>query len=350
MVDQAGCLIQIAGEPGVGKSRLVAELHDRLLVDETTDVTWLEGRCAELTGDTAYGPFREILRGFVRFASDADDDSDEARAQQLVAKLGTLWQQAGLPEAQLGEITPFLGNLLSLQGKWGDVTIGALAAEETHYRTVGAIAAFAGALARSKPTVLVLEDLHWADAHSLVVVQQLAARLEVFPAGACLCRAPEARHRPGHGRWRHGRGQQHAVRYRLAELSPEESRRLVEQLLSLTPLPLHRPGALTAGLGRTEGNPFFVEETLRALMDVGVLVSHDGAWSVDEARLQRVRWGTRPEDVPQSVQNVLLSRIDGQPPQVRRALQAAAVIGREVPLGNLQADLASGQRRRRAAA
>ena len=332
MVDQAGCLIQIAGEPGVGKSRLVAELHDRLLVDETTDVTWLEGRCAELTGDTAYGPFREILRGFVRFASDADDDSDEARAQQLVAKLGTLWQQAGLPQAQLGEITPFLGNLLSLQGKWGDVTIGALAAEETHYRTVGAIAAFAGALARSKPTVLVLEDLHWADPHSLVVVQQIAARLGAFPLALVCVTRPEAhtaRALDAAARL----CQQHMLAIQLAELSPEESRQLVEQLLSLTPLPAtpDLAGLTALVLERTEGNPLFVEETLRAFIDAGALVRQDGAWSVDEARLRLMAGGT-PGHVPEAVQSVLLSRFDSQPPHVRQALQIAAVIGRAVPL------------------
>ena len=69
---------------------------------------------------------------------------------------------------------------------------GALAAEEMHYRTVAAIAAFVTALGRSKPTVIVLEDLHWADAHSLVAVQQVAARLGEFPPALVCVTRPEA--------------------------------------------------------------------------------------------------------------------------------------------------------------
>jgi tetratricopeptide (TPR) repeat protein len=322
--DGTGCLIQIGGAPGVGKSRLVAELHARLQIEDAAGLTWLEGRCTELTSDTAYGPFREILRAFARFLP---EDPDDVKVARLHALLVTLWQRAGLPRAQLDEVMPFLGNLLSLPAPHGKVAIAALAAEEIHYRTVEAIAAFVAVLGRNNPTVLVVEDLQWADPHSLVVVHQVAARLPEFPLALLCVTRPEphtlrsleiaARVCP-----------QRALAVQLADLSPHESRKLVEQLLHLSSVP---PALDPLVIGRTEGNPFYIEESLRSLIDADVLVPDNGAWSVDESRLRQVTSVTS-DQVPQAVQSVLLSRIDSQPPHIRKALQAAAVVGREVPL------------------
>ncbi len=106
----------------------------------------------------------------------------EARAaQRFVVQLATLWRQAAQPAAQLAEVTAFLANLLSLRLPAGYLSMGRLAPEEAHFRTVAALVSLAVALAKRKPTVLVLEDLHWADAHSLRVVERLAASLPTAP-------------------------------------------------------------------------------------------------------------------------------------------------------------------------
>ncbi len=118
-----GRLIQVYGAPGVGKSRLVAELRDRLAGGgPAAERIWLEGRCSELARDTAYGPWREILRAFAQFAPGADG---EGKAQQLAARLAALWRQGELPAAQIGEVAPFLGNLLALPPQTGDAAPGA---------------------------------------------------------------------------------------------------------------------------------------------------------------------------------------------------------------------------------
>lgn len=301
----AGCLVYIFGSPGVGKSRLVAELHDRLLVEssaaEGTEVTWLEGHCTELTHETAYAPFREILRSLAQFSPDDDED---AKARHFVTQLAALWQQAGLPASQLDETGPFLGNLLSLHLAYDNVTVGALAAEEIHHRTVEAIVALVRAIGSRTPSVLVIEDLQWADAHSLVVVERLAARLAWLPVALICVARPQAD--TVHALHLAARAcpQQCAITMHLAELSPPESRQLVEQLLHLPSTP---PALESLVLARTEGNPFFIEETLRALMDGGILIRQDGSWSIDESRLRQAT-SKAVEHVPEAVQSVILSR------------------------------------------
>ena len=348
-----GRFIVVSGAAGVGKSRLVAELHDRLVVEDAADLTWLEGRCLELTSDTAYGPFREIVRAFARFNPDTDDEA--TRAQRLLEQLTSLWQQAGQPETQLGEVAPFLANLLSLRLPPDYASMRSLAPEEAHFRTVDAIVSFASALGRRKPTVLVFEDLHWADPHSLNVVQRLATRIPEAPLAIVCVLRPEPDFSAALRRAAQG-CPAHAVEIQLAELSEPESRLLVEQLLKLSPL----PAALgSLALEQAEGNPFFIEETLHTLIDDGILVRQGEAWHVDAQRLQQARAApsipvaTRKctydipgisqipgmsaaiSHVPESVQSVLLSRLDRQPAHLRKALQVAAVIGREAPLALL---------------
>ncbi len=322
-----GRFVLLSGSAGVGKSRLVAELHDRLTVANGADLTWLEGRCLELMSDTACGPFRDILRAFADFDPDAES---ETRAQRFVEQLATLWRQAAQPAAQLAEVTSFLANLLSLRLPAGYLSMGRLAPEEAHFRTVAALVSFAVALAKRKPTVLVLEDLHWADAHSLRVVERLAASLPTAPLAVICVLRPEADRLLALRKAARACPAQ-ALELQLAELTEQESRLLVEQLLTGSPLPAELESLI---LEPAEGNPFFLEETLRTLIDDGILVRQGEAWSIDAARLQHAQ-GMTPERVPAAVQSILLSRIDHQPVHLRKLLQAAAVIGREAPLALL---------------
>ena len=186
------------------------------------------------------------------------------------------------------------------------------------------------ALSRRQPTLLVLEDVHWADAHSLRVVERLAAQLGATPLALCCVLRPE----PDPLNMVRQAAQAcptEAVAINLTELTAAESRSLAEQLLQRCPLPPELDAFVVA---RAEGNPFFLEETLRTLIDDGILVRQDDGWSVDVARMPQFL-GMAAGRVPDAVQSVLLSRIDRQPAHLRRILQTAAVIGREAPIALL---------------
>src|SRR5262249_50224715 len=168
------------------------------------------------------------------------------------------------------------------------------------------------ALAASQPVVLIVEDIHWADETMLDILDDLSERVEGPLLVLCTARPDLLRIRPG---W--GGGRRNYSSLPLDPLSLEETGRLVEALLDVDEL----PAALRARiLARSEGNPFFLEEIVRRLIDEEAIRFEDGRW--------RARAGLADVDVPDDVQAVILARIDLLEPSERRTLRQAAVIGR----------------------
>ncbi|HEY0096170.1 MAG TPA: AAA family ATPase, partial [Archangium sp.] len=303
-----GSILSLVGEAGIGKSRLLAEWRQRL----GERVRWLEGRCFPHTSAVSFGPFIDMLR---RKADIKAEHAEKEAREQLYATLEHVFP--GDAEAQ-AIFTHLLGFRASRQE---EAVLANLPAQNLRQKLFSLVERYYFRLAQRRPTVLIIEDLHWADTSSLELLEHLFAvtartRLVVV----CTLRpnlegAPVEllQHLPAH----------HAERYVprvLGPLSAAHSAEMIEQLLSLTTL----PEALRALIsGRAEGNPFFVEELLRSLIERGALVRGDRGWTVTPL-LQTLK-------VPDTLQGVLMARLDRLPVETKWLAQLASVIGRVFP-------------------
>jgi predicted ATPase len=178
------------------------------------------------------------------------------------------------------------------------------------------------ALAARRPLVLILEDLHWADPSSIELLIKLLPLASEVPLLFCMVARPD-RDAPG---WKLVAAAREIMAGSLTEitlraLSEEESRQLVSNLLEIEALsePL-RANILT----KAEGNPLFVEEVIRMLIDRGVIIHRSGDW-VAGPEIEGL-------EIPDNLQGLLLARIDRLPDEVKHTLRVAAVIGRQFPV------------------
>ena len=275
-------LVTIMGEAGVGKTRLVRELWE-VLASGAHEPIRRTGRCLPYGRGITYWPLGEILKE--HFGLRENDGPAE-----------TL-KRLGGREA--------LGLALGL-----DVSGGAhpLAARES---LMEAFVAFCSELATSRPTVVLVEDLHWAEDDLLDLLERVHGEAR-GPLLLLVTARPELVQR--RARW--GGGGRNTAAIWLEPLATADAHLLLAELLG---------GDLPHGLRdvvaeRAEGNPFFVEELVRTLIDRRVLVRGPSGWTVAD--------GEPKTAVPDSVQGVLAGRIDLLPPLEKEALQAASVIGR----------------------
>jgi tetratricopeptide (TPR) repeat protein len=264
----------------------------------------------------SYWPFLDLLRELLAWSPEEDE---AARAGWLVAALRELVNQGDLSETRFDEVGPLLGHLFSVRfGNEWDERLKSAGPEEMKHRTFLAIRDFFLALCRRQPVILVLEDLHWADSLSLDLISLLMEAVTIAPLFLLCVYRPEREHKC----WRLGTiaAQKCAERYTeisLRELSAGQSRRLIESLLSIDNLP---PSVKEAILQKSGGNPFFVEEVVRSLIASGMVYQEGDAW--------KAREGIEKVTVPESIQSVILSRVDRLEQNLKRVLQSAAVIGR----------------------
>jgi class 3 adenylate cyclase/tetratricopeptide (TPR) repeat protein len=297
-----GRVVFLVGEAGMGKSRLLYELRRRLH-DEPH--LWLEGQCASFARDT---PFH-VVADALRHAFGIDDrDSDDA----ALAKLDRGERERG---GDLDWTLPYVRQLLSLPS--GDEAVDRLDAATRRSETFRALGARFVRASERAPLVLVMEDVHWIDKASEEFLEFLTASVPTLRALFVLT------HRPG---YRHPFGDRsYHLRVTLQALSESEMDRMAGALLHAGGL----PESLRRSIARkAEGNPFFVEEVTRSLLEEGVLRRVG----------ERVELARDPSQVsiPDSIQDVLMARLDRLPDEPKRALQVASVIGREFALRLLE--------------
>jgi len=301
-----GQIVMILGEAGIGKSRLVSEVRQR----EGRDLTWLEGRSFAFSRTLSYGPFLDLLR---RYAGIADEDGEAEVQASLRARLDELF-----PGEK--EVYPVLAQMLSMRLSPEEAAIvGAMAGEAFRTRLFATLEGFLLRLAAQKPVGLVLEDLHWADQSSIELVSHLFSVTTRAPVAIVMLGRPRGE---SSGNWEKLTPTLEGLRDRFTEislkpLSEESSHDLVKGLLGGSALP-EKLGQVI--LGKAEGNPFFVEEVLRSLIERGVLTREGTEWKVTEL--------VETIQVPDTLQGVLLSRLDRLPEETKRVVQKAAVIGR----------------------
>ncbi len=311
LMEGRGQILSIIGVAGVGKSRLVSELEAKAQsIKSAVSPLWLEGRCLSIGETVGYWVFIDLLKSFFSFES-----TEEQTA--MGKKLATMVEEL-LPN-QPDEVLPPLGHLLSVKfGNEWDERLKTATPEQMKHRTFMALRDFFLALARRRPLILVLEDLHWADDLSLDLVSLLMEVLTLAPLMLVCIYRPEQEHKSWHlSTVASKKCPDRYMELRLRELRPQESRRLVEELLRIENL-TERVKELI--LEKAEGNPFFVEEVIRSLVDSGVVYREGDKWKA-RAEIESLT-------VPDTIQSVIMSRIDCLEEDVKDVLQCAAVIGR----------------------
>jgi transcriptional regulator with AAA-type ATPase domain/class 3 adenylate cyclase/tetratricopeptide (TPR) repeat protein len=298
-----GQLGGIVGEPGVGKSRLCYELTQAQrphgwLVLESSPVAY--GK------ETPYLPVIDLLKGYFQFEV---RDTPRTIRDKVIGKLRTL-------DEALGPVLPSVLALLDVPVD--DPHWQALEPLQRRQRTLEACTRLLLRASQFQPLLLVVENLHWIDTETQAFLDHL---VDSMPSARILLLV---NYRPDYQqRWG---SKTYYMQLRLDPLPPAHAEALLHGLLGDHPVlePL-----IQLLIARTDGNPFFLEESVHTLIETGVLVGERGAY-----QLARPLEGLQ---VPATVHAVLAARIDRVPPEEKRLLQTAAVIGTEVPLLLLQA-------------
>jgi len=298
----------VTGQAGIGKTRFMREFRTLFegAADTVDSSTWLEGTCLSYALDEPYLPFRQVLRQALGADADSTDDVRDALAE-LVG-----------PE-RASQIAPLLGMILGLAP---EERSGTLSAESLQQAVVDAFVELVTGLAARGPVAIALDDLHWADSASLRLAEGVISALpEDVPVLLILAMRPETDRAAWTVRERLLHRQRHrSAELELASLDRADERGLISDLVGEGTLPDELELLL---LARAEGNPFYLRELLRSLQDTGAIVGAAGSWTFDPAV---------KVEVPETVERVVLSRIDRLSSADRDLLNSAAVIGREFDL------------------
>jgi ABC-type oligopeptide transport system substrate-binding subunit/class 3 adenylate cyclase len=304
-----GGIVTLVGEAGIGKSRLVTEVRRGMAI---TPVHWVEGRCLSYGASIAYLLWLDVLRGLLGVTPEA---APAAVGDVLCGRV-----QAVCP-GRSEEVTPFLTRLMSLPPTADDeAALRGVEGEDLKRATFRAVETLLAGAAAQRPLVVVCEDLHWADPTSIELLEYLLPLTDHAPLLLMCAFRPETEH----GCWRIKETAARLYRHRHADvwldpLSAAESETLVDNLLRVEDL----PAALRARiLSAAEGNPFYVEEIVRSLMESGAIAydTAGGRWQAvgDVAGIA----------IPDTLHGVLMARIDRLHEETKRVLQLASVIGR----------------------
>jgi class 3 adenylate cyclase len=295
----------VVGPAGIGKSRLVMEFL-RLAASRHEDLTVLRGRCLAAGPGVTFWALGEILREACGIGLDEPAQTARERLSGTRDILGRLEISDEDVDRTVFALAITAGIALD------ENPLDAYSPDAVDEELGRAWPRFASALAERGPAVLLIEDLHWASDRLLAMLERLASRSS-GPLFVLTTARPEfvASHPT------FGAGSEEFSSLTLRPLSDEQGTELVNGLLADAKLP---PRLADAILARAEGNPFFIEEILRRLIDEGALMRVGDAWEATDAAARVV--------LPETVQGLLAARIDTLPEEEKRVLQEAAVVGR----------------------
>ncbi|MGB7859352.1 MAG: adenylate/guanylate cyclase domain-containing protein, partial [Acidimicrobiia bacterium] len=267
-----GRTVGLSGEAGVGKSRLVHEFLETL---DEEEVSVLQADASPFETNTAYYPIKTLISGWI--AELASDGTDYTALESALRAI----------DEALVDSAPAISALIGIENH--DPGWSALSPQERRRSTRNAIKSAVSALARRKPLVVIVEDLHWVDSETEGVIEEIVAMTSELPLLTILTFRPEFA--PNWGR------AAHINITHLEALNDSESQNILTGLMGSDPSISHLK---TLVAERAEGTPLFLEETVRALADSGAIEGTKGAYRV-----------ARPEseiDIPETVTAVLAAR------------------------------------------
>jgi predicted ATPase len=290
-----GQVVLLAGEPGIGKSRIVLALRERLRLEDRISLRY---HASPYHANSAWWP---IVQQLERAAGFARDDTNAAK----LAKLEALLAQA---VGDVADVIPFFADLLSLPTE-GGYALPPLVPQEKKARTCRALLAQLEGLAAQKPVLIVLEDAHWLDPTTIELFELIVQRLERLPVLLVVTFRPEFK-----PPWT---GHPHVTALTLNRLGRVAAEAIMERLSGSRRLPEGLPAEI---LARADGVPLFVEELTKTILESGILGETADAYPLDRSLLRQA--------IPATLQDSLMARLDRLAP-VKEVAQIGAVIGRE---------------------
>jgi class 3 adenylate cyclase/tetratricopeptide (TPR) repeat protein len=311
-----GGVVLVAGEPGLGKTRLVWECR-KLFMAWVGGASgrlplWLEGRAASYSSSRPYGLYQQLLAAWVGVAT---EEGEELARPALERAMKALFGGKSHEED--------LHLIAQVMGLGPGAGLARLSPEELQRATFKAMRAIVSRLVAHGPTVLVLEDLHWADPTSLRLTEELSSLTKQGPLLLVMTRRPEPD--PGVTALEVALSADPDLRVHKLELSPlaaEAERDLVRALLG-EEAPEEVVETVSKG---AEGNPLFLEERLSSLLETLALVKDKAGWHLERAA---------PDELPEALERLVRSRVDRLDPALHDALVAASVLGTEFSLSAL---------------
>jgi class 3 adenylate cyclase len=300
----------ITGEPGVGKSRLVMEWKSKIESSES-NLKWIEGHCLSYGQGNAYHLVIALLYSLIGISASASESEVHKALQEVTDSLFQDSKQ---------DVYPPLGHLLSIQLEENSLAqIQNLDPGTLQAKYASALKSLFITLAAKKPLVILCEDLHWADPSSTEILTRLIPLASEAPVFFCFT----SRHEQDAPGWQLfvaarailGGGLEEMY---LKQLSDSATGQMVSNLLETKDLPEEVTRLVST---KAEGNPLFVEEVIRTLVECGALVRREGVWATSPALSML--------EIPDNLKRLVLARIDRLADEPKRVLQIASVVGRE---------------------
>ena len=302
-----GSLVAVIGEAGLGKSRLLAEVRKLATADSRSPVAWLEGRALSYEQAVTYYPWRQVIREVIGAKEGETPESVREKLRRDPAC-------ATIPQGDL----QFLEVVLSVESDATLKVLTTLEGDALVEHITQATERYLRARADLMPMVIVLDDLHWADSASLDLLLNVAELVENWPL-LIVCLLRPDKDAPSWSAIERARSELGA-RYTEIVLEPLDAahaQELLGNLLYIEDLPESVRNLI---LNKAEGNPFFVEEVIRALIDSGYIVQENSHW--------RAIREIANVSIPDTLTGVLSARIDRLPESTKHVAQTAAVLGR----------------------
>jgi class 3 adenylate cyclase/tetratricopeptide (TPR) repeat protein len=291
-----GSVFFVCGDAGTGKSRLLEEFKGSLDLDE---IQWLEGHSYGYSQNIPYFPLIDLLNRAFRIE---EKDTSEAVRQKIESGIEHL---VGRKE----DLVPYIAGLYSLSYPEAKDVSPDFWKSRLQEATLTIISAFA----KRAPTIFCLEDLHWADPSFVELLRKTLLEVRQPAIALCVYR-PEFSLYTSHELAAMGRIYREI---RLQDLSPSEAQHMLESLLKSKTIPSDLKRFVQ---GKTEGNPFYLEEMVNSLIEAETLVRDNGSW--------RLTMSIRESDISSAIYGVVSSRLDRLQEESKRMLQEASVIGR----------------------